>query len=57
MMNDRNEPSTRELIKVMPTDEAKLAMFDLLLGDNLAQVVRGDYIAKTEIYILNLDVS
>ena len=50
-------PATRRLIKVMPTDEAETtAMFDLLLGDNLAG--RKDYIAENgTLYIEDLDVS
>ena len=50
-------PNTRRLIKVVPTDEAEtVAMFDLLLGDNLAG--RKDYIAENgNLYIEDLDVS
>ena len=50
-------PATRRLIKVMPDDAAKTAqMFDVLLGDNLAE--RKKFIVENgSNYIDNLDVS
>ena len=50
-------PSTRRLIKVLPSDEKNVEyMFDLLLGDNLSG--RKDYIAENgNLYIDDLDVS
>ena len=50
-------PATRRLIKVMPDDAAKTSqMFDVLLGDNLAE--RKKFIVENgSNYIDNLDVS
>jgi DNA gyrase subunit B len=50
-------PETRRLIKVMPEDAEKTAIyFDLLLGDNLAG--RKDYIAENgSLYLDMADIS
>ena len=50
-------PATRRLIKVMPSDEAKMAeMFELFQGDNLAG--RKEYIAEYgNLYVDELDLS
>ena len=46
-------PETRRLIKVMPEDAEKTALyFDLLLGDNLSG--RKDYIAENGSQYLDL---
>ena len=50
-------PETRRLIKIMPEDAEKTALyFDLLLGDNLAG--RKEYIAENgSLYLDMADIS